>query len=535
MRRAFTKMGRLSSGWRGLAFLAGMAAVGLVFMALFVVPPLTAQSVESSTLLNKVVPNPNGVYIGAYPFSPDSDLESAELDFDRNPLKLVKTYRAWFEYGNPDGYLDFDLNYKPNFDLITANGSAVYLNWDAWDSVSTDLKILDQINSGQHDQYVKSVAARIRDDYGAHQVLIDLFHEANGDWYPWSPERGTSAASSGEKYQNFRNAYRRVRELFDGEGVSNVTWVLSFNTDTVNASSDFTAYYPGESYVDWLGLDGYNWGTSQPGSIWRTFDQVMAGNSDSYTQASGFGKPVILAEFASAEVGGDKAAWIEDAFARIGTQYDFVGFLWFNINKKADWRVDSSPAALAAFQNSMSYECYLDGLDQGGPNPGCPPGNNPPPPTGTTTILEIVEGWDEKNQKTLSEDEKLYIVQTSDNQWWDTEANYSNYFEFQKTIPANASIQSVKIYLEHWEEEGIGDGMVEWQIGEGSLTSPTILASQDSPKRTPESNEGVDAWDVTSLMTTAALLNDLKVVIKNADSQGKKTKLDHLRVEVVYE
>ena len=111
-----------------------------------------------------------------------------------------------------------------------------------------------------------------------------------------------------------------VRELFNGENVSNVTWVLSFNTDSINASSDFTEYYPGDNYVDWLGLDGYNWGTSQPGSSWRTFDQVMAGNSDAYAQASGFGKPVILAEFASAEVGGDKAAWIEDAFAQIGAQ-----------------------------------------------------------------------------------------------------------------------------------------------------------------------------------------------------------------------
>ena len=251
MPKAFTRLGQLPGGRSVSVFWAGMTAVALVIAALFGIPPLTAQSVESSTLLNTVVPNSNGVYIGAYPFSPDSDLESAELDFARNPLKLVKTYRAWFEYGDPDKYLDFDIGYKPNFDLITSNGSAVYLNWDAWDSVSTDLQILDQINSGQHDQYVKSVAARIRDDYGAHQVLIDLFHEANGDWYPWSPERGTSATNSGEKYQNFRNAYRRVRELFDGEGVSNVTWVLSFNTDTVNASSDFNAYYPGEAFVDW--------------------------------------------------------------------------------------------------------------------------------------------------------------------------------------------------------------------------------------------------------------------------------------------
>lgn len=209
-------------------------------------------------------------------------------------------------------------------------------------------------------------------------MLIDLFHEPNGDWYPWSPELGTSARGHGKKYKNFRDAYRRVRELFDGQNVTNVTWVLSFNTDTINASSNFTEYFPGDSYVDWVGLDGYNAGTSEPRFSWRTFDQVMEGNSDAYAQASSFGKPLVLAEFASAEQGGDKAAWIEDAFARIGSQYDFVGFIWFNIDSGADWRINSSPAALKAFQKSMSYECYLDGLDQGGPNPGCPAVSNDP-------------------------------------------------------------------------------------------------------------------------------------------------------------
>ena len=78
MRKAFTRLGQLPGDWGVSTFWAGMTAAALVIVAFFGIPPLTAQSVESSTFLNTVVPNPNGVYIGAYPFSPDSDLESAE-------------------------------------------------------------------------------------------------------------------------------------------------------------------------------------------------------------------------------------------------------------------------------------------------------------------------------------------------------------------------------------------------------------------------------------------------------------------------
>ena len=76
---------------------------------------------------------------------------------------------------------------------------------------------------------------------------------------------------------------------------------------------------------------------------------------------------------------------------------------------------------------------------------------------------------------------------------------------------------------------------MEWQVGTGSLTSPTILGTQQAPKRSPAKKEATDVWDVSTLLTSAAQVNDLKVVVKNTDRKGKKTNLDALRVEVTYE
>ncbi len=386
----FTQSPPRAVSWRLPFLLLSLVSV-VIGIALFSgLPALSAGPVEGSRLTSSMDPIADSTFIGAYPFSGTSDLQSAEVDFARSPLKLVKTYRAWFRYGDPSSYLGFDPHYKQNFDLIVDGGAVVYLAWDAWDSVTTDIPILDQINSGSHDDYIRSVADSIN-TYSPNPVVIDLFHEANGDWYPWSPERGTRAKSANRKYRNFRDAYRRVQEIFVEQKVTNVTWVLSFNTDTVNASSDFSRYYPGDSHVDWLGLDGYNWGTSRSWSSWRSFDQVMAGNSDSYSQVSSFGKPVVLAEFASVEEGGDKAEWIKDAFTSIATDYDFVGFIWFNIEKEVDWRVNSSDAAKLAFQESVNYECYLDGQDQGGSSPGCPssPGSPGDPPSKSLHLAKL--------------------------------------------------------------------------------------------------------------------------------------------------
>ncbi|MBU1026402.1 MAG: hypothetical protein KKA31_01585, partial [Candidatus Margulisbacteria bacterium] len=136
----------------------------------------------------------------------------------------------------------------------------------------------------------------------------------------------------------------------------NVKWVwspnhLSFPNESWNEASD---YYPGSAYVDWIGIDGYNWGFGD----WFTFDEIY---SSSYATFSTYGKPIMIGEFASAEDGGDKAAWITSTFLTIKNDYPQIrAFNWFNINKERDWRINSSSSAEAAFKTAVSDSYFLD-------------------------------------------------------------------------------------------------------------------------------------------------------------------------------
>ena len=70
-------------------------------------------------------------------------------------------------------------------------------------------------------------------------------------------------------------------------------------------------------------------------------------------------KPIIIGEFASTEEGGDKAAWVEDAFQKLETDYPKIkAIIWFHIAKETDWRMDSSPESFAAFQGALNNNPY---------------------------------------------------------------------------------------------------------------------------------------------------------------------------------
>jgi len=70
-------------------------------------------------------------------------------------------------------------------------------------------------------------------------------------------------------------------------------------------------------------------------------------------------KPILLAETASTESGGNKAAWITDAFAVLPTTFPQIkAFVWFNIKKETDWLIESSTAATQAFAQGINTNYF---------------------------------------------------------------------------------------------------------------------------------------------------------------------------------
>ncbi len=178
----------------------------------------------------------------------------------------------------------------------------------------------------------------------------------NGAWFPWS--EGVNGNQPGE----FVAAWRHVHDIFTAVGATNATWVWCPNVDPTGKLQDLAPLYPGDDYVDWTGLDGYNWGTN-PASPdrWRSFDQLFDSTYDQIVETIAPSKPLVIGEIGSTEYGGSKADWIGEALSRLPTNYPKLrGLLWFEkFDDGMDWPIETSSSATSAFASGIQNPSYL--------------------------------------------------------------------------------------------------------------------------------------------------------------------------------
>jgi len=111
--------------------------------------------------------------------------------------------------------------------------------------------------------------------------------------------------------------------------------------------------YPGDAYVDSVGIDGYNGGTDNPGmGGWKSPSQVFA-STLSQLAAIAPSKSVYVAETGSAVGGGDKAAWVTQLFTYLKTT-PVVGVDWFQFGGYPDWRITSSSTVTSAARTALA-------------------------------------------------------------------------------------------------------------------------------------------------------------------------------------
>jgi hypothetical protein len=131
-------------------------------------------------------------------------------------------------------------------------------------------------------------------------------------------------------------------------------------------------------------------------------------------------------------------------------------------------------------------------------------------------------------------DGKTNIVQYSDNERWETNFGSYIYYDFTDiSIPADATIKSVVLFIEHFEEERFAQGKLEWVIGTGWPSKPVVWDTIKAPVHQGQSNEAVDAWDITSVVNTREKINSLQLQVKNNDNVAhSKTLMDYAYVIV---
>jgi beta-mannanase len=197
---------------------------------------------------------------------------------------------------------------------------------------------LAAIAAGHYDSYLRTYAKSVR-AYG-HPVILGFDHEMNGSWYAW----GAGHAEPSK----FIAAWRHVVATFRAEGASNVIWIWTINS--LNAAKALPSeWWPGASYVNWVGIDGYYYrSTDTFASVFgTTVSQVRTFTSD----------PVFISETAVGPIAGPSK--ITDLFAGVRAD-DLLGLLWFDEAQHdglyhQDWRLEDDPAALAAFRGAARF------------------------------------------------------------------------------------------------------------------------------------------------------------------------------------
>lgn len=178
-----------------------------------------------------------------------------------------------------------------------------------WTKDQSNAGLVYAILDGRYDDYFADYADKLK-AFG-HPVLFRLDNEMNGDWCWYS------AFYTGKDADLYKALWRHIWKIFAARGVDNVIWV--WNPHDVSRPpfkwNHFLQYYPGDEYVDVVGLTGYNNGSYFAGERWREFAEIYPPLYDEYLMA--FDKPLMITEFSSNSVGGDKVAWIHRMFDNI--------------------------------------------------------------------------------------------------------------------------------------------------------------------------------------------------------------------------
>lgn len=162
------------------------------------------------------------------------------------------------------GYDDWIANWRGTFDWMLRSGDhgllpllqdgtlgALIIGWLPYAMMDpNDSQTMKDIIAGTEDPYILGVAQECK-AFG-YPLFIRFGAEMNLNQGHPEP------ASWAEFPADFVEAWRRVVDLFRSQGVTNVKWVWNPSSpETAGAVHSSSEYYPGDSYVDWVGIDMY--------------------------------------------------------------------------------------------------------------------------------------------------------------------------------------------------------------------------------------------------------------------------------------
>ncbi len=287
-----------------------------------------------------------------------------EPDTSNFDYRQINYYREYFDYDFPIwlNYSELENTYKhPNLksrlDEAYAHGATLELTLQ---TRAAEGNMVYSILNGYYDAFLYDYATVIAQH--GHPVIFRLFNEMNGDWCPYS------SYNTSKDTMIFKEAYRYIYNIFEKTGANaNTIWV--WNPNSVSFPNfDWNhalMYYPGDDYVDIVGMTAYNTGNYYPGENWQEFDTLYRGMY--YNYCNWFKQPFMITEFSSASAGGDKARWISNMFASIGEFERIKVAVWWDGcdwdahgNVARSYFLDETLDVMKAFKKGLVSPWYLD-------------------------------------------------------------------------------------------------------------------------------------------------------------------------------
>lgn len=254
-------------------------------------------------------------------------------------------------------YNSFALPFKSEYmNKAKAAGKVVEYTLYTTDMINGKEKdITLDILEGKYDQYLNHLAESFNEyDF---PVLFRINNEMNGAWVLYS------AFSVGKDADLYIECWRYIYNKFKNHDVDNLIYVwnpneLSFPNYAYN---HYLSYYPGNEYVDIVGLTAYNTGNYYSGETWRKFSEAY--DHFYYEYTSRFKHPFMITEFSCSSTGGDKSRWFDDMFMTIN-KYERIkiAVLWngqdFDTTKpnnpvSRNYRLDLEQAVIDSVRNGL--------------------------------------------------------------------------------------------------------------------------------------------------------------------------------------
>lgn len=249
-------------------------------------------------------------------------------------------------------------------------GMLPMLTWESWNTADVGTQGVNAmqpdfapsvIASGTYDAYITATAEKLKAINCP--IALRLDQEVNGSWYPW----GLNTDGMNNTAADYIAMWRHVWNIFNQVGVTNVLWVWSPNVQSATHPGlpDLSAAYPGDKYVDWIGVDGYIY--NNPEATFHTRFQPTLDQLRSFVP----NKPWIIAECGVGS-GASKPAQIQNLINAVARHKRLSGMNYFDTHKTYDpsnWLLDETQSSLDAFKSAISSPVY------GSATPGETPGS----------------------------------------------------------------------------------------------------------------------------------------------------------------